>query len=217
MKKYFTKNEAGEYVEVEVDDASALKKSLEASREDTKAVKSKLKELEDLKAKIEAEKQRIEEEKLANEKRFEDLWKKEQKAKEEATTSLSSELEKLRTTLANKEREALAMQLVTEHITKDVRKAEIAKKEVLDFIVFEENSTKIIGQDGTALEAKDLAKTLKEKYPFLADGIDSSGGGARGSTVSNTGKKWSEMSEKEQITLWRSDEKKAREMMGKKE
>ena len=64
MKKYFTKNEAGEFEEIEVDDAVELKTALAKEREESKAAKQKAKELEELRLKLE-------EDKMLKEKEFE--------------------------------------------------------------------------------------------------------------------------------------------------
>ena len=56
MKKYFTKNEAGEFEEIEVDDATELKTALAKEREESKAAKQKAKELEELRLKLEEDK-----------------------------------------------------------------------------------------------------------------------------------------------------------------
>lgn len=192
MAKYFTKNESGEFVEIEVDDANELKEALRKEREEHKSAKQKAKELEDAK-------NAVEEERLLKQQEFEKLWNAEKASKEQTF----KELTELKEKIANKEREALADKVII-GLTKDTGRAELLKRIGLDFIQATPDGIGII-IDGVMADEGKLSSYLTEKYPFLVDGHNSSGGGAKGSSASFGGKKWSEMTEAEHVALFKKD------------
>ena len=61
-------------------------------------------------------------------------------------------------------------------------------------------------------EAK-LSAYLTDRYPFLVDGHNSSGGGAKGSSSNFGGKKWSEMTEAEHVSLFKKDKEAAMKLI----
>lgn len=151
------------------DDGKELKEALRKEREDRAAAKKKLAELEKEKTDAELKRQKEKGE-------FEALWKKEQ----EKSTAASSELQNLRDKIANGLRESEAMS-VAATLTKDMKRAELLKKEALAMIVHTDEGVKINGPDGDAWTPVQLGEHLAKIYPFLADGSQATGGGATGS------------------------------------
>lgn len=202
MATYFTKNDAGEFVEVEVDDAKELKDALNKERDAHKTAKERTKELENLKSKLE-------EEKLLKEKEFEKLWNQEKQSKE----LTAKELQELKAQIANKEREALAHKII-QPLTKDTTNAELLKMICDQLIQATPDGIKIFSKDGMEMDEGKLVAFLEEKYPNLIDGVDSTGGGAKSKRISGyTGKKWSEMTEAEHVALYKKDKDAALKLM----
>lgn len=149
------------------DDAEALREALRKERDERKAAKERLAELE--RGQQEAERKRLEETQ-----QFEDLYKNTKNALDKR----EAEFEEFRRKLADKERGELATQLVGQ-MTRDTARAELLKKEALAYIQHTSDGVVISGPDGT-MTAEQLGKHLAERYPFLVDGNQSSGGGATG-------------------------------------
>lgn len=169
MGKYYVKNEAGEFEEIEVDDAKELKEALLKERDAHKSAKERAKDLEDLKKKLE-------EEKLLKEKEFEKLWNQEKQSKE----LTAKELSELKAQIANKEREALANKIISP-LTDSTTNAELLRMICDQMIQATPDGIKIFGKDGMEMDESKLVAYLEEKYPNLVDGVDSSGSGAKGS------------------------------------
>jgi hypothetical protein len=64
--------------------------------------------------------------------------------------------------------------------TRDTARAELLKKEALQYIQHTSDGVVISGPDGT-MTAEQLGKHLAQRYPFLVDGNQASGGDAPGS------------------------------------
>lgn len=154
-----------------IDPADELKEALRKERDERRAAKDKLAEFE--KAQTESEAKRLEETQ-----QFESLYKNTKGELEKRT----SELDEFRRKIADKERGELATQLANA-LSRDTGKAELLKKEALAFIQHTSDGVVISGPDGT-MTAEQLGKHLTERYPFLVDGNQSSGGGATGSNSS---------------------------------
>lgn len=152
------------------DDAEALREALRKERDERKAAKERLAELE--RSQQEAERKRLEETQ-----QFEDLYKNTKSALDKR----EAEFEEFRRKLADKERGELATQLVGQ-MTRDTARAELLKKEALSYIQHTSDGVVISGPDGT-MTAEQLGKHLAERYPFLVDGNQASGGGATGDKI----------------------------------
>lgn len=151
-----------------IDPADELKEALRKEREERAAAKSKLSEYEQQQAEL--ERKRLEEAQ-----QFERLYKTEQEAK--ATTA--KELAELKQKIADKERNENAQSVVTK-LTRDTARAELLNDKALQFIHHTPEGIKINGPDGQAWNAEQLQAHLAERYPFLVDGNQASGGGAAG-------------------------------------
>ena len=164
-----------------IDPADELKNALRKEREEKAEAKKRLKEIED--AQSEAGR-------LAAEQRgeFEKLYKAEQEAK----GKLTAELEQLKQSIANKERETTALSIVST-LAADKARAELLRKEALQFVTYTPEGVKINGPDGAALTAEQLQQYLTQTYPFLVDGSKASGGGAGGAKPGGaSGKKFTD-------------------------
>ena len=164
-----------------IDPADELKEALRKEREEKSGYKSKLSEFE--KTQQEAETKRLEEN---NE------HKKLYDAGKEANGVLAKELDDLKTSIATEKRTNEALK-VASGLTKDETRSELLQKEAGQFIHYTPEGIKINGPDGEAWDASKLSDYLKDKYPFLVDGSQASGGGAPGGNGSGaTGKKFSD-------------------------
>lgn len=173
-----------------IDDASELKEALRKEREERAAAKAKLKEIED--ASSIADQKRLEEKQ-----EFETLWK----AEQEKGTATAKELDDLRSSIAQKDRNSEAYKIVSTLAT-DTARAEILQQQALGFIHHTPEGIKINGPDGEAWDAAKLTAHLKEKYPFLVDGSKASGGGATGGgTGGGAAKKFNEYTGAELVAI----------------
>lgn len=154
-----------------IDPADELKEALRKERDERKAAKEKLAEVE--RAQQEAEAKRMEEAQ-----QFESLYKNTKGELEKRT----QEFEEYKRKLADKERSELAVTLATS-LTRDTKRAELLKKEALAFIQHTADGVVISGPDGT-MTAEQLKESLAKNYPFLVDGNQASGGNASGGSKS---------------------------------
>lgn len=150
-----------------IDPADELKNALQRERDERKSAKQQAEELRKaLEAKELAE--------LEGQKKYEELYKREQ----ETRSKTAAELEMLRKSIADRELSEAAMQ-VASGLTRDTARAQLAKKEAMAFAVHTPEGVKFT-VDGAEVTAEQLQQHLAKQYPFLADGVQSSGGGASG-------------------------------------
>jgi hypothetical protein len=176
-----------------IDPADELKEALRKERDERKAAKEKLTEFERMQH--EAEAKRLEETQ-----QFESLYKNTKTELEKKAT----ELEEFRRKIADKERGELATSL-TNSLTRDTARAELLKKEALHYIQHTADGVVISGPDGT-MTAEQLGKHLAQRYPFLVDGNQASGGDAPGSKQHGGAvKKFNEYTGAELVQLRKDD------------
>lgn len=158
-----------------IDPADELKNALSREREERKSAKQRAEELQKaLEAKELAE--------LEGQKKYEELYKREQ----ETRNKTAAELELLRKSIAERELSESALK-VAGSLTRDAAKADLLKKEAMAYAVHSADGVKFT-VDGVDVTAEQLQQHLAKQYPFLADGVQSSGGGASGgSNRANTG------------------------------
>lgn len=172
VKSLYTEHNGKYRLQVEgIDPADELKEALRKERDERKAAKEKLAEVE--RAQQEAEAKRMEEAQ-----QFESLYKNTKGELEKRT----QEFEEYKRKLADKERSELATALASS-LTRDTKRAELLKKEALAFIQHTADGVVISGPDGT-MTAEQLKDSLAKNYPFLVDGNQSSGGNATGGSRS---------------------------------
>lgn len=177
----YAKRGEGYRLEVDgIDPADELKEALRKEREERAEAKAKLKEYEE--NQTESERKRMEEQQ-----QFEELYKTEQTQK----TELQKQLETLKGSIADKERNETALGIVGD-LTRDTMRAKLLQKEAMQYISHTPEGVKINGPDGAAWDAAKLSAYLKESYPFLVDGSGASGGGATGGSKNGGAGKWAD-------------------------
>lgn len=166
LKSLYSEHEGKFRLQVKgIDPADELKKALANERNQSKETKTKLVELERLK-------QELEEKQLQEKQQFETLWKSEKEAK----TKTLQELEALKNSISEKERDAIAMRIVSA-IGKNDAEIKALKREALDYIQS--------APDGIAFNGVNDENQLREKmveFYTQIKGNQSSGGGANGNT-----------------------------------
>jgi flagellar biosynthesis GTPase FlhF len=154
-----------------IDPADELKEALRKEREESKAARQKAQELEAMKA--EAEKAR-----LTEKQEFKTLYEQTEAEKR----ALAEKFGEFENKIKQKEIEASSISLASE-LTRDTKRAELIRKEIAQFAKYGDSGVKYeIG--GVEVDKAKVLETIKQNYPFLVDGVDSSGAGSRGSNGS---------------------------------
>jgi tyrosyl-tRNA synthetase len=167
LRSFYTEHEGKYRLKVEgIDPADELKKALNSERSSSKEAKTRLAELE-------RQKQEDDERRLAEKQEFEKLWQSEKQAKSQTLV----ELETLKKSIADKERNEAALRIAGS-LTRDTKRAELLKKEALNYVQISPDG--IVFADG--MDDEKLKQKLIADYPFLIDGNQSSGGNSKGST-----------------------------------
>jgi DNA repair exonuclease SbcCD ATPase subunit len=110
---------------------------------------------------------------------------------------------KFRQQIQQKELEGAANALVTE-LTRDNKRAELLRKEALQFAKYTDDGVKFeVG--GVEVDAAKLKQKLSDDYPFLVDGSQASGGGAQGGNRNGQAGKWADYSSAELSEIRKSD------------
>ena len=110
---------------------------------------------------------------------------------------------KFRQQIQQKELEGAANALVTE-LTRDNKRAELLRKEALQFAKYTDEGVKFeVG--GVEVDAAKLKEKLSADYPFLVDGSQASGGGAQGGNRNGQAGKWADYSSAELSEIRKSD------------
>ena len=189
--KTFTEEQVKEMLEKET---SGLKSKVEELLGEKKTVSQRAKELEEAQAKAE-------EERLTEKQQFKELYEREQKAKQE----LAEKYEDFQSRI-QKQEIGMHTSNIAGELTRDTARAELLAEKAAQFAKYE-NDQVVFELGGVPVDKAKVVEHLKEKYPFLADGPDSSGGGATG--AGNRGgaatKKPSEYTEAERVQLYRED------------
>jgi hypothetical protein len=148
-----------------------LRQKVDELLTEKKTVSQRAKELEDQQKKLEEDRQKEKGE-------FKSLYEKTQGELEQERESAR----KFRQTIQTKELEGEALKIAS-GLTRDTKRAELLKKEVLQFAKYTEEGVKFeIG--GLPVTPEKLVETVKESYPFLVDGSGATGGGAAGGNKS---------------------------------
>lgn len=154
-------------IQEKLDELERLKAHHSKLLDETKTAKQKAAELEQAQQEAEEARQKEKGE-------FKSLY-------EKTVSELESEREqgrKFRQAIQQKELESEAFKLAGQ-LTKDTKRAELLKKEVLQFASYTDEGV-VFEVGGMAIEQDKLIENLKENYPFLVDGSGASGGGAAG-------------------------------------
>lgn len=157
-----------EDVQSKLEELERLKAHHNRLLDETKTAKQKAQELEEAQRKADEDRQKEKGE-------FKNLY-------EKTLADLEQEREQarhFRQSIQQKEVESSAYKLAGQ-LTKDTKRAELLAKEARQFAQHTDDGVKyVVG--GMEIEPDKLIEKLREDYPFLVDGVDSSGGGATGS------------------------------------
>lgn len=176
-----------------IDPADELKEALRKERDERKAAKDRL-------AEFEREAEQKERERLEKDQQWETIAKNEKERADKATRERDEE----RAQVATEKRSRAAVEIAAS-LTRDTARAELLKKEALAFIQHSSEGVVISGPDGT-MTAEQLGRFLAERYPFLVDGNQASGGAAPGSTSSGGAvKKFHEYTGAELVEIRKKD------------
>lgn len=163
--KTYTEDEVKSLLEQET---SGLKSKVSELLGETKAEREKRQALEQAQAEAEEQRQKEKGE-------FKSLYEKTQ-------AELEAEREnarKFRQTVQQKELESAAANLASQ-LTRDSKRAELLKKEALQFAVYTDEGIKFeIG--GVEMPQDKVIEKMRADYDFLVDGSQATGGGAPGS------------------------------------
>lgn len=164
--------------EIEAFTADEIKEQIEAEVAGLKAKNSELlglhaKDKERL-TELEKAQQEAEEARQKEKGEFKSLYEKTQQELEQERENARSFRQKVQ----EKELDGEAYKLVSQ-LTKDTKRAELLKKEVLQFAKHTEEGVKFeIG--GVEVDHEKLIGKISEDYPFLVDGSGANGGAAKG-------------------------------------
>ena len=189
--------------EVEAFTAEEMRAKLD---EEVAGLKAKRDELLGLHAKdkerlseLEKAQQEAEESRQREKGEFKNLYEKTQQELEQERENAR----KFRQAIQEKELEGTASALVTE-LTRDSKRAELLKKEALQFAKYTENGVEFeVG--GVPIEAAKLKEKLASDYPFLVDGSGASGGGAQGGSQNGQAGKWADYTPAELSEIRQTD------------
>lgn len=110
---------------------------------------------------------------------------------------------KFRQEIQSKELESAANNLVSD-LTRDSKRAELLKKEAMQFAKYTENGV-VYEVGGVEVKAEKLKEQLASDYPFLVDGSGASGGGAQGGNRNGQAGKWSDYTSAELSDIRETD------------
>jgi len=138
---------------------------------------------------LESQQKQIEEDRQREKGEFKELY-------EKTKAELDAEKEaarKFRQTIQQKDLEGSAGSIASSLASKDAKRAELLKKEIMQYANYTDEGIKYeIG--GVEIDEEKLRQKIVEDYPFLVDGSNASGGGAQGgSRNGQAGKKFNEM------------------------
>ena len=194
----FTEEELKAKVDEEV---SGLKTKVDELLGESKTAKQKAKELEDLQA-------QAEEERLKEKQEFKTLFEREQESKRE----LSEKYESYRAQVEKKDIELAVGELVGE-ATRDTSRAKALKKLLSEHAKYGEDGV-YYELGGVTVDKEKLLETYKVDYPFLFDGVDSSGGGAKGGNGGAMKKSLSEMNATEEALFAKENPDEYKRLIG---
>lgn len=130
---------------------------------------------------LEAERKRIEEEKLAEQQKYKELAE----IKDKESKEYADKLKALQESITQKEIDSMATKIAATINANDAKRQKFAADEVRKFIKVTDNGISLIGQDGLPTDEAKIKTYIETEFPFLASGNAASGGGANGNTNHN--------------------------------
>lgn len=176
-----------------IDPADELKDALNKERQERKDAKQKLADLQT----AQAENQRKADEEKGE---FKSLYEREQEDKRSLQERLDSMLKEKRDNALDS-----ASRLIGTSLSKDVQRANLLAEQALKFARYKEDGSISYEIGGIEVGKDKVIDHLTSEFPFLVDGLDSSGGGASGGNNSGAMKKPSDMSSTERLEFKNRD------------
>ncbi len=180
----YTQGEDGYKLNVEgvitVEEAAAREAGLRENRDKLLAEK---KRIDELKREAEAEAKRQQEEKLKKANDYEQLYNSSEQERQRSEQALRDLESKIQRQQVNGKSLELASSL-----TKDTARAKLLSEQIASRLTLVDGELKVQDKQGnlTVSTVEELTSSIKAEYPFLVDGLESTGGGAIGS-ASGTG------------------------------
>lgn len=181
-------------------EVAGLKRKNEELLGETKTERERRLELERLQSEAEEARQKEKGE-------FRELYEKTQ-------AELEKEREQGRTfrqTIQQKELDSAAMRIAGQ-LTKDMKRAELLKKEAMQFARFIDDGV-VFEVGGVQIDQAKLIEKLSADYPFLVDGSGATGGGASGGSSGGATKRLNDLTESERVALAKEDPAKLRQLV----
>ena len=145
-----------------------LKSKLEELLGESKSAKQKARELEE-------QKRKDEEERLRQNQEFQTLYEREQEEKAKLKEQFETFQQQVQRTTIEKESRVLAAEL-----TRDTKRGDLLAEKAQSYAKYGEDGKVYYEMGGVKVDKQKVLDHLREEYPFLVDGIGSSGGGATG-------------------------------------
>lgn len=165
-KTSFTQEEMDAYAE---EKAAALKAKLDEVLGEKKSAKAKADEL----ARKQEEDERA---RLTEKEEFKTLWEKEQEEKRSYQEQLTSLQQRIKDAEVGKASAGIAGQLST-----DTKRAALLAEKAAKYVTYNEDGSIGYEMGGVSVDQAKVIEHLRTEYDFLADGKQSTGGGAAGS------------------------------------
>lgn len=180
-----------------------LLKETEAMRAKMAELLDEAKRAKEIKREAEAQAQRAAEDKARKEGDFEQLLKSSESERE----TLKAQLEALQQSIKTEKVQGEAMKMAA-NLTKDTAKAELLAEKIAQRLTLSDDGLKVLDEAGrlTVSPVEELKNQIVERYAFLIDGSQASGGGATGASGSAVKlKSFSEYSGAELAQIRRDD------------
>lgn len=153
------------------EETNGLKAKVDELLGESKSAKQKARELEEMQKKAE-------EDGLKQKEEFRTLYEREQKSAAELREKLEAQSKRIET----KELESASTKLTSE-LTRDTKRAELLKKEIMAFARYSEDGV-FFEMGGVKVDSAKILAHITDNYPFLVDGSGATGGGAAGANKS---------------------------------
>lgn len=163
--KTYTAEEVQALLEKET---GGLKSKLEELLGESKSAKQKARELEE-------QKRKDEEERLRQNQEFQTLYEREQQEKNALKEQFETFQQQVQRTTIEKESRVLAAEL-----TRDTKRGDLLAEKAQSYAKYGDDGKVYYEMGGVKVEKDKVLEHLRTEYPFLVDGIGSSGGGATG-------------------------------------
>lgn len=176
-----------------IDPADELKSALNKERQDRKDAKQQLADFQASQAELQ---RKADEEKGE----FKSLYEREQEDKRSLQERIDSMMKEKRDYALSS-----ATALIGRELSKDTARADLIAQQAMKFARYNEDGSISYEIGGIQVSKEKVVEHICVEYPFLPDGVQSSGGGATGGDSSGATKKPSEMTSAERLKFKQND------------